>query len=157
MRLRQHVCTLFSPQGRRKDFFQGGPVGDFPKIFSRGGQKWWVKFGFYPSKLKKQPFFANNFKIQGGKGPPLLPPSDAHECRNYMLDAFSWEYLQMKRSRAWHIIRNKVRIRTRQVNRCWVAKHRKTFAPDARSQVRADVRAYKGVDAKSWKYRFTYA
>ena len=29
-----------SVHGRRKDFFQGGPVGDFPKIFSRGGQKW---------------------------------------------------------------------------------------------------------------------
>jgi len=25
-----------------------------------------VKYGFYPSNLKKQPFFANNFKIQGG-------------------------------------------------------------------------------------------
>jgi len=26
--------------GRRKDFFQGGSVGDFPKIFPGGGQKW---------------------------------------------------------------------------------------------------------------------
>jgi len=38
--------------GRRRDFFQGGPVGDFPKDFSRVGPKV-VKFGFYPSKLKK--------------------------------------------------------------------------------------------------------
>ena len=35
-----------------------------------------VKFGFYPSKLKKQPFFANNFTIQGSKArlPPLPTP-----------------------------------------------------------------------------------
>jgi len=32
-----------------------------------------VKFGFYPSKLKKQPFFANNFKLQGGPWPPCPP------------------------------------------------------------------------------------
>jgi len=33
-----------------------------------------VKFVFYPSKLKKQPFFANNFKIQEGQAPlPHLP------------------------------------------------------------------------------------
>ena len=53
-------------------FSRGGAVRDFPKIFSRGGPKV-VKFGFYPSKLKKQPFFANSFKIQGGQGPPLPP------------------------------------------------------------------------------------
>ena len=27
--------------GRRRDFFQEGPVGDFPKDFSRGGQNLW--------------------------------------------------------------------------------------------------------------------
>jgi len=32
-----------------------------------------VKFVFYPSKLKKQPLFANIFKIQGGKAPLSLP------------------------------------------------------------------------------------
>jgi len=31
-----------------------------------------VKFVYYPSKLKKQPFFASNFKT------PTAPPSDAH-------------------------------------------------------------------------------
>jgi len=46
---------------------RGGPIGDFPKIFSRGWPKV-VKFVFYRSKLKKQPFFANDFKIQGGQG-----------------------------------------------------------------------------------------
>ena len=39
-----------------------------------------MKFVFYPSKLKKQPLFANNFKIQGGPRPPC-PPSDVHACR----------------------------------------------------------------------------
>jgi len=58
--------------GRRKDFFQGDSRGFFQNFF-QGGLKV-LKFGFYPSKLKKQPFFANNFKIQRGQG----PPSDAH-------------------------------------------------------------------------------
>jgi len=31
-----------------------------------------VKFGFYPSKLKKQPVFANDFNIQEGA---LAPPA----------------------------------------------------------------------------------
>jgi len=46
--------------GRRKDFFQGGP-----KV---------VKF-FSHWKLRKQPFFAEIFKIQVGA---KVPPSDAH-------------------------------------------------------------------------------
>jgi len=58
-------------------FPRGGAVGDFPEIFTRGEPKL-VKFGFYPSKLKKQPFVANNFKIQRGPSPPAAPPSDAH-------------------------------------------------------------------------------
>jgi len=53
-------------------FFPGGvPVGDFPKNFS-GGPKM-MKFRFYPSKLKKQLVFANNFKIQRGQGPTCPP------------------------------------------------------------------------------------
>jgi len=40
----------------------GGEVGDFPKIFSRGTKS--GEICFYPSKLKKQPFLANNFKIR---------------------------------------------------------------------------------------------
>jgi len=59
--------------GRRKDFFQGGASRGFPKIFFQGGPKV-VKFVFYPSKMKKQPFFANNFKIQGmARFPAPLP------------------------------------------------------------------------------------
>ena len=30
--------------GRRKDFFQGGALEDFSKIFPGGGQKWWNLF-----------------------------------------------------------------------------------------------------------------
>jgi len=53
----QHaLCKIM---GIRKIFSIRGPVRDFPKIFSREGVKV-VKFVFYPSKLKKQPFFANN-------------------------------------------------------------------------------------------------
>jgi len=52
-----------------KGYIPGGPVGDFQKLFPGGGAKA-VKFVFYPSKLKKQTFFANNFKIQGGLSPP---------------------------------------------------------------------------------------
>jgi len=52
------------------------------RIFSRGGPKA-LKFVFYPSKLKKQPFFDNNFKIQGAKPSPA-PPSDAHGLRCYI-------------------------------------------------------------------------
>ena len=54
-------------------FSRGGTVGDFPKMFSSRGHKA-VKIVFYPSKMKKQPFFANNFKIQGGFGPPVPKP-----------------------------------------------------------------------------------
>ena len=62
-------------------FSNGGPEGDFPKLFSRGGSKV-VKFVFYPSKLKKQPFFANSFKIQGGALAPLpLLPTPMHVGR----------------------------------------------------------------------------
>ena len=51
-------------------FSRGGPVGDFPKIFSRGvkrGEIW-----FLPLEIEKTTFFANNFKIQGAR--PLLDP-----------------------------------------------------------------------------------
>ena len=38
-----------------------------------------VKFVFYPSKLKKQPLFANNFKIQGEAKAPCPPlPTTMH-------------------------------------------------------------------------------
>ena len=58
--------------GHRKDFSQGGSVGVFPKFFPGGGPNV-VKFVFYPSKLKKQPFLLIISKSRG-----LCPPSDAH-------------------------------------------------------------------------------
>jgi len=45
-------------------FFPRRPVGDFPNIFYRGAKV--VKFSFYPSKLKKQPFL------------PIISKSDTH-------------------------------------------------------------------------------
>jgi len=56
-----------------EEFFPGeGQQRIFPKFFP-GGIKM-VKFGFYPSKLKKKTFFANDFKIQGALPPcPPLP------------------------------------------------------------------------------------
>ena len=61
--------------GRRKDFFQGGPLGVFPKFFQ--GEPKVVKFVF-PLEIKNKPFFAEIFKIQRGLAPPR-PLSDAHE------------------------------------------------------------------------------
>jgi len=52
-------------------FSRGGQWGIFPNFFPGGGES--GEIWFYPSKLKKQPFFANNFKIQGGAIPPLPP------------------------------------------------------------------------------------
>ena len=71
------VMNCWSVMGVGRIFSRGSPVGDFPKIFSRGWPKV-VLFGFYPSKMKKQPFFANNFKIQGRARPFPGPPSNAH-------------------------------------------------------------------------------
>jgi len=54
-------------------FSREGPVGDFPKIFSREGPKV-VKFVFYHPKLKKQPFLLIISKSRGGLGPPFRRP-----------------------------------------------------------------------------------
>jgi len=55
-------------------FHGRGAVGDFPKIFSRGDKS--GEICFLPLEIKKITFFANNFKIQGGKDPlhPLPMP-----------------------------------------------------------------------------------
>jgi len=34
----EHAKTKAHVHGRRKDFFQGGPPGDFSKLFTRGGK-----------------------------------------------------------------------------------------------------------------------
>jgi len=67
---REHAKTKPHIHGRRNDFFQGGTLGDFSKIFL-GGTKV-VIFEFSHSKLRKQPFSAEIFKIQLSKD--LLPP-----------------------------------------------------------------------------------
>jgi len=57
--------------GHRKDFFQGGPLGDFFKIFLgvRSGKTW-----FFPLETKKITFFAEIFKIMRGQGPLFRRP-----------------------------------------------------------------------------------
>jgi len=77
-----------SRHGRRKDFFQGVPVRNFLKNLSKGGPKV-VKFGFYSSKLKKQPFFAKHFRIHGGQGPPFRRPCLQTETKSEDLSLIS--------------------------------------------------------------------
>jgi len=81
------VCLVHNRlHWRRKDFFQGGALCDISKIFPEGAKSGEICFSH--SKLRKEPFFAEIFKIQSGanlfllkssksKGP--LPPSDAHD------------------------------------------------------------------------------
>jgi len=65
-----HAKVKAHIQGRREDFFQWGPLGNF----SSGGAKV-VKFDFYHSKLRKQHFVAKILKIHGGLGPPAPLPT----------------------------------------------------------------------------------
>jgi len=51
-------------------FSSGGPLGDFSKIFP--GEAKSGETCFFPLRTKKQPCFAENFKIYGGVKPPLL-------------------------------------------------------------------------------------
>jgi len=60
-----HACV----HGRRKDFFQEGAIGFFPKVFL-GGLKV-AKFVFYHSKLRKQPFLLS-FQISSPLPTPML-------------------------------------------------------------------------------------
>jgi len=48
-----HVCV----HGHRKDFFHGGALVSFSIGFSSVGGPKVVKFVFYHSKLRKQPFY----------------------------------------------------------------------------------------------------
>jgi len=73
--LLKHQRTLILQPWASEGFFLWGGSRGFSQNFFQGGPNV-VKLGFYPSKLKKQPFFANTLKIQGGI--PLAPPSDAH-------------------------------------------------------------------------------
>jgi len=53
--------------------FSRGTSRGFSQIFFQGGPKV-VKFGFHPSKLKKQPFLLIISKSRGVQGPPLPTP-----------------------------------------------------------------------------------
>jgi len=71
------LCNWTASMGVGKIFSRGAVV-DFPKKCSKGGQKWWNVV--FTLEIEKTTFFANNFEIQGGQGPPT-PPSDAHDCQ----------------------------------------------------------------------------
>jgi len=75
---REVVANNSAGMGVGRIFFRGSSRG-FYQHFFQGGEKV-VKFGFYPSKLKKQPFLPIISKSRGSLG-PHAPPSDAHERR----------------------------------------------------------------------------
>jgi len=81
-----NLCFLVkdNEHGRRKDFSRGRPVGDFPKILSGGAKR--GEIWFLPLESEKTTFFANNFKIQGGQGPPapLPTPMSRRVSRKYL-------------------------------------------------------------------------
>ena len=54
--------------GRRKDFFQGRPPGDFSRGV-KSGEIW-----FFPLESKKTTFFAEDFKIEGAPPGELCLP-----------------------------------------------------------------------------------
>jgi len=63
---------LRTPTWASEGLFPGGHPGIFPKFF-QGGPKV-LKFDFSHAKLRKEPFFAENFKIQGDLGSLLRRP-----------------------------------------------------------------------------------
>jgi len=65
--------TLLGSMGVGRIFSRGGGTRGFFLNFSRVGPKV-VKFDFSHSKVRKQPFFAYNFKIQWGPSPPFWLP-----------------------------------------------------------------------------------
>ena len=75
---RRFLLPSWHGHGCGKDFFHGGGTRGFSQKLFQGAPKE-VKFGFYLSKMKKQPIFAKNFKIQREAKPPPYPlPSDDH-------------------------------------------------------------------------------
>ena len=96
-RRKQQVCP--QDHGRRKDFFQGGPIADFSrgrqKDFSRGRQKLWnfiLTNRSHENNLFCQKFNRkiSNFKIQGSQG--LLPPF-FRRPRTGHVSMFIWQKL----------------------------------------------------------------
>ena len=72
----------YTTMGVGRIFSRGGVSRGLSQNFFQGGPKV-VKFGFYPSKLRKTSFFANNFKIQGGPNPSAPPFRRPCTTRNF--------------------------------------------------------------------------
>jgi len=71
--LQREVRSLDTGMGVGRIFSRGATRGFFLN-FSRRANSGEI---FFPLKPKKQPFFAENFKIQWGPKPPSATPSDA--------------------------------------------------------------------------------
>jgi len=67
----QVIITFGHSHGHREDFIQVGAPGYFSKIFPGGAKS--GEFVFSHSKLRKQPFFAEIFKIQRWRQPHCSP------------------------------------------------------------------------------------
>jgi len=74
--LQSKAESLNSAHGHRKGFFQGGPLGDFSKIFP--GEAKSDEICFFPKRNYENNHFCWNFQNPGGKGFPC-PPSDGHD------------------------------------------------------------------------------
>jgi len=62
--------TYVNRHGCRKNFFQGGPLKEFSKIFQEGGKSGEIYFSL--SKIRKQPFLLK-FSKSRGLWPPCPP------------------------------------------------------------------------------------
>jgi len=63
--------TLVIQEWASEECFPGGPLGDLSKIFLGGGKS--GEICFFLLETKKTTFFAELFKIQGTKAPPVPP------------------------------------------------------------------------------------
>jgi len=68
-------------------FFPRGPREDFSKLFLVGPKM--VTFDFSHSKLRNQPFFAKNFKIQGALAPFLMPMTSIFNLYHHVATCYS--------------------------------------------------------------------
>jgi len=86
--LQRHTTSFYLGVNHgRKNFFQGGGSRGLSQNFFQGEPKV-VKFGFNPSKSKKQPFLLMISKSREGLAPPP-PPSDARGVNLFLLPMHS--------------------------------------------------------------------